>query len=84
MAARVILRCFATLRQHLATCGGKEAEVTLEGGRSPLQALQHFGIPQKEVHLVLVNGVYLDVSQWGEHRLNDGDVVSVWPPVAGG
>ncbi|MGE4661022.1 MAG: MoaD/ThiS family protein, partial [Arenicellales bacterium] len=41
-------------------------------------------VPREDVHLVLVNGTYLDERQRSTHVLNTGDTVAIWPPVAGG
>ena len=38
----------------------------------------------KLVHLVLVNGVYVPPEQRAERVLKDGDVLAIWPPIAGG
>ncbi|MDF1527861.1 MAG: MoaD/ThiS family protein [Sedimenticola sp.] len=41
------------------------------------------GVPEAEVHLVLVNGVFIPPSQ-RENPLIEGDELAVWPAVAGG
>ncbi|MBF8272179.1 MAG: Molybdenum cofactor biosynthesis protein MoaD [Magnetococcales bacterium] len=84
MVVQVTFKCFATLRRYLAAHGGKEVSLTLEEGSTPNQVLQRFGVPAGETHLVLVNGVHLDTPQWGQRCLQNGDVLSVWPPIAGG
>jgi sulfur carrier protein ThiS len=38
----------------------------------------------KIVKLVLVNGVYIPPERWQTQVLNEGDVLAIWPPVAGG
>jgi molybdopterin converting factor small subunit len=38
------------------------------------------GLPAAEVAIALVNGMRSD---W-ERRLNNGDTVALWPPIAGG
>jgi molybdopterin converting factor small subunit len=35
-------------------------------------------------HLVLLNGVYLSLTEREKALFKDGDTLSVWPPVAGG
>lgn len=37
-------------------------------------------LPQDEVAIALVNGMQSDRG----HPLNDGDVIALWPPIAGG
>ena len=43
-----------------------------------------FGLPEKMVHLVLVNGSYVPPEQRLTHVLKEGDVLAIWPPIAGG
>ena len=38
----------------------------------------------KLVHLVLVNGVYVQPEERASRVLKDGDVLAIWPPIAGG
>ena len=42
------------------------------------------GLPPKLVHLVTVNGNYVAPAQRGTQTLNEGDVLAIWPPIAGG
>ena len=46
--------------------------------------LADFGLPPEMCHLVLINGVYVAPSDRAQRRLQDGDALAVWPPVAGG
>jgi sulfur carrier protein ThiS len=46
--------------------------------------IERFNLPQKMVHLVLVNGVYVAPEQRFTHVLTEGDVLAIWPPIAGG
>ena len=41
-------------------------------------------MPPKLVHLVLVNGHYIQPEQRLTHTLSEGDVLAIWPPIAGG
>jgi molybdopterin converting factor small subunit len=43
-----------------------------------------FGMPEKLVHLVLVNGVYVEPADRLTRTLQEGDVLAIWPPIAGG
>jgi sulfur carrier protein ThiS len=38
----------------------------------------------KLVHLVLINGVYVPPDERATRRLAEGDVLAIWPPIAGG
>jgi sulfur carrier protein ThiS len=43
-----------------------------------------FNLPMKLVHLVLINGVYVPPEQRATRVLVEGDVLAIWPPIAGG
>ncbi len=49
-----------------------------------LQVIEPFGLPEKMVHLVLVNGTYIAPEQRSSYALKEGDVLAIWPPIAGG
>ena len=48
------------------------------------QIIAPFGLPPRLVHLVLVNGHYIPPEQRPTHTLVEGDVLAIWPPIAGG
>lgn len=50
---------------------------------TPNQLIARFALPKSQVHLVLVNGVYLPEAA-RDRPLVDGDALAIWPPVAGG
>jgi sulfur carrier protein ThiS len=56
----------------------------VEDGLSIGRLLDDRGVPPESAHLVLKNGFYVAPDQRAQERLSDGDVVAVWPPVAGG
>ena len=56
----------------------------LPDGTAIAAVIEPFGLPQKMVHLVLVNGVYVAPEHRFTHVLKDGDVLAIWPPIAGG
>lgn len=83
---RVVFKLFATLMEYLpAGVSGHEVEVEVEvGGEVTANGLiDRFSVPRGQAHLVLVNGVYAAVGE-RDVALQEGDVVAVWPPVAGG
>ncbi len=42
------------------------------------------GMPPALVKLVVLNGVFVPPSERAVTRFADGDVLAIWPPVAGG
>ena len=88
---RVLLKLFATLRDEY---GIRELEVECDGTLVDLarRASEAIGKPLwreivredggvRDDRIILVNGVHV---QFAGTRLRDGDVVAVFPPVAGG
>ncbi len=82
---RVTCKLFAGLEAYLPPGSRNNTSSTeIEVGASVHTVLQHFNVPQERAHLVLLNGVYLNASERDSRALNEGDVLAVWPPVAGG
>ncbi len=49
------------------------------------QVIDHFRVPREQAHLVLINGSYVEHEARDQpQRLNSGDTLAIWPPVAGG
>ena len=82
---RVTLKLFASLADYLPA-GSMNNRVEFEAGEydSVADVIERFSLPQKLVHLVLVNGVYLSPSERDSRHLEAGDQLAVWPPIAGG
>ena len=82
---KVTLKLYATLGQYLPPQARQNTlEVAVEEGESPLALLRRFGVPPESAHLVLLNGVFVAPERRQEQVLKAGDVLAVWPPVAGG
>ena len=48
------------------------------------QLVVQYRLPEKLVHLVLVNGTYIAPEKRALQTLLEGDVLAIWPPIAGG
>ena len=82
---RITLKLFASLGQFLPA--GAEAHAIpaeVPDGATAHQVLGQFGVPREQVHLVLLNGVYLDAGARDRTPIKPDDVLAAWPPVAGG
>ncbi|MBN8509394.1 MAG: MoaD/ThiS family protein [Burkholderiales bacterium] len=83
---QITFKLYAGLTQYLPHEArvGNAMPLELPEGTTVLQAMQPFNLPMKIVKLVLVNGVYIAPEQWATQPLKEGDVLAIWPPVAGG
>jgi len=83
---RITLKLYASLTSYLPEAFRKshampievDATATIESIVAP------FGLPPGMVKLVVVNGVFVPPGERASKRLTDGDVLAIWPPVAGG
>ena len=82
----ITFKLFATLTDYLPAEARRSNQVTLNVApdASISQIIEPFGMPPKLVHLVLVNGKYIAPEDRNTTTLVDGDVLAIWPPVAGG
>ncbi len=82
---RIKFKLYATLSGYLPPGTKAHAvDIDLEENASPYQIINRFRVPKEMVHLVLLNGVYLNSEEREHTFLKDGDTLAVWPPVAGG
>jgi molybdopterin converting factor small subunit len=82
----ITFKLFATLTDYLPAEARRSNQVTLDVSQdtSISQIIEPFGMPSKLVHLVLVNGKYIKPEDRDTTTLVEGDVLAIWPPVAGG
>jgi len=83
---RITLKLYASLAQHLPpdARSGNALQLEVADGATIAQVVAPFNLPPKLVHLVLINGVFVPPEQRDGYRLVDGDVLAIWPPIAGG
>lgn len=82
---KITLKLYASLSDYLPTGTIRHSvEVEIAENESPHQVLDRFNVPRRLVHLVLLNGVYLEMGKRDEARFIEGDTLAIWPPVAGG
>ena len=79
------LKLYASLSEFLPS-GAVDNKAQIEVGDSDSIAviIEKFNLPDRLVHLVLVNGVYIEPEDRPNRILAPGEVLAIWPPVAGG
>lgn len=82
----ITFKLFASLTDFLPIEHRTANQVTLDvaEGATILQVIEPFGLPEKMVHLVLINGKYIAPADRATLPLQPGDVLAIWPPIAGG
>lgn len=82
---KVTFKLFATLSDYLpAERKHNTVELEVVPQTTVGELVERFQLPPKLVHLVLLNGVYVEPADRTGRVLHDGDVIAIWPPVAGG
>lgn len=81
----ITFKLFATLTDYLPK-DRKDNAVHLQvpEGTTVQTLIDQFNLPEKLVHLVLVNGVYVDPQDRATKVLTQDDALAIWPPIAGG
>jgi molybdopterin converting factor small subunit len=83
---RITFKLYASLTQHLPADARRSNQIELDiaEGTPIAKIIEPFGMPEKLVHLVLVNGVYVAPAERLSFTPKHGDVLAIWPPIAGG
>ena len=82
----ITVKLFATLTDYLPEQARYSNEMPLDiaPDASVAQIVQRLNLPPQLVHLVLLNGKYIEPAQRATQTLNPGDALAIWPPIAGG
>ena len=83
---KITFKLFATLQDYLPAEAKKTNALALEIAESTTvtQIIERFALPQKLVHLVLIDGTYLSPAERPGRALREGETLAIWPPIAGG
>jgi sulfur carrier protein ThiS len=82
----ITLKLFASLTDYLPPESKYTNIVALDISPDTTigQLVEQHRLPEKLVHLVLVNGHYVPPEDRPVKTLAQGDVLAIWPPIAGG
>ncbi len=85
-AMHITLKLFATLTDYLPTESRYTniVELDVADGTTIGDIISQHQLPPKWVHLVLVNGGYINPEDRANKKLVEDDVLAIWPPIAGG
>jgi sulfur carrier protein ThiS len=83
---RISLKLFASLGGHLPpeARSRHRLELDVAPGVTALEVIQEQGIPPGQCAIVLVDGVWVAQADLAARVLAEGEVLAIWPPVAGG
>lgn len=82
---KMYIEFYASLMKYLPPGNSRFRREIKADDQQNLDALiKRFHISTEEAHIVLVNGHFVCGDDRLQHCLQESDVVSIWPPVAGG
>ena len=83
---KITLKLFAGLTDRLppAARTSHRVDLDVEAASTVLDVVRHQGIPESQCAIVLVDGVWVAAPDRPTRALSEGQVLSIWPPVAGG
>jgi len=82
---KITLKLFATLSGYLPAQAHKNVvEMEIGDGATIGAVLDSLGVPRQQVHLTLVDGLFVPLGELDARPLRPGETLAVWPPVAGG
>ena len=81
---KITVKFFSNLMEYLPkNIEGNAIKLDEPGSITPNQILKRFHVPDAEVRTVMRNGVFLPEEE-RDKKLEEGDVLTVWPAIQGG
>ncbi len=83
---KITFKLYAMLTDYLPpeARSGNRVELDIAPEATIADVIAPFALPMKLVHLVLINGHYVAPEDRPTRTLIEGDVLAIWPPIAGG
>jgi thiamine biosynthesis protein ThiS len=82
---KMYIEFYASLMKYLPPGNSRfRREIKVEDSLVLSSLIERYHILPEEAHIVLVNGHFVNPEDRLDRTLDEGDVVSIWPPVAGG
>ncbi len=85
-AMNITVRLLGKLRSRLPATksGPTSAAMTVAEGITPAALIDELGLPGDATYLVLINDENVVPSDYASHTIEDGDTVTICPPIQGG
>lgn len=82
----ITIKLYATLGDYLPLEARRNNRLVMQVGddTTVTDVIAPLKMPEKLVHLVLVNGHFVPPAVRATRKLAEGDVLAIWPPIAGG
>jgi len=90
VSIRITFKLFAMLADHLPQVvdghvrQGNAIALDVPEGTTVQALIDRFSLPTKLVHLVLIDGRYIERTARDTRVLVAGETLAIWPPIAGG
>lgn len=83
---RITFKLYANLTPYLppSVRRGNAMELDIARESTIADVIAPFALPMNMVRLVLINGIYVEPKDRSTRILAEGDVLAIWPPIAGG
>ncbi|MFA7282215.1 MAG: MoaD/ThiS family protein [Sterolibacterium sp.] len=83
---KAALKLYASLSDYLPAESRKtnRIDLELEPGTTVLDLIDRYRLPQQLCKLVLIDGSFVPPEDRGARALREGEVLAIWPPIAGG
>lgn len=82
---KIELKLYASLMRYLPDDAvSHAASLDVPEGMTPARLIEARNLPRESCFLVLLNGIYLTPAEREIRRIEEGDTIAIWPPIAGG
>lgn len=82
---KITFKLFASLAQYLPREAVRNiVELEIAPETTVHELIDRHGVPRRDAHLVLINGLYVESEDRDRPIFKPGDALAIWPPVAGG
>lgn len=82
---KITIKLYASLMPYMLETDQRHAfDIEIDPSDSPYKVIDSLRIPRELAHLVIVNGIFVCGDDREKARFKEGDVLAMWPEVAGG